>query len=58
MTEKQLTYKEVLGLIEGVYQDYFRLFQHDKMEFRDFAILENVLIKIQEKLKEEELVRK
>ena len=53
MTEnKQLTHRQVLDLIEEVYQDYFIIFQNDKMEFRDFAILENVLIKIQEKLKE------
>lgn len=52
MTGKQLTYRQVLDLIEEVYKDYFRIFQDDKMEFKDFAILENVLIKIQEKLKE------
>ena len=52
MTEKRLTHKQVLNLIIEVYQDYVKLFQNDKIEFRDFAILENVLIKIQEKLKE------
>lgn len=52
MTEKRLTYRQVLDLIEEVYSDYFKIFQNDKMEFRDFAILENVLIKIQEKFKE------
>lgn len=52
MSEKRLTHRQVLDLIEEVYTDYFRIFQDDKMEFKDFAILENVLIKIQEKLKE------
>lgn len=52
MSEKRLTHRQVLDLIEEVYKDYFGIFQDDKMEFKDFAILENVLIKIQEKLKE------
>lgn len=52
MIEKRLTHRQVLDLIEEVYQDYLNIFQDNKMEFRDFAILENVLIKIQEKLKE------
>lgn len=47
-----MTYRQIMDLIEEVYSDYFRMFRDDRMEFRDFAILENVLIKIQEKLKE------
>lgn len=52
-SDKKISAKEFLNMIEDVYCDYFTLFQEDKMNYTDFAILENVLIKIQMKVRDE-----
>lgn len=51
--DKKISAQEFLKIVEDVYHDYLKMFELDKMSFTDFAILENVLIKIQNKVKEE-----
>lgn len=52
MTEKQFTEKEISNAIEEVIKDYVILFQNDKMNYTEFALIENVVIKLQGKFRE------
>lgn len=52
MTEKRFTEKEIINAIEEVTKDYITLFQNDKMSYSEFALIENVVIKLQVKFRE------
>lgn len=47
-----ISYNELDKILEDVFEMYLEIFKLDKMDFNEFAILENILIKMQNKLKE------
>ena len=47
-----ISYDDLDEILEDVFEMYLEIFKQDKMNFNEFAILENVLIKMQNKLKE------
>ena len=52
MTDKQITEKQTHKIISDVFEDYTNLYASNRMDFREFAIIENILIKLQLKFKE------
>ena len=52
MTEKRFTQQEVHDILENVVKEYLQHFVDGKMTFSEFAIIENLVIKIQISLKE------
>ena len=47
MTEKTYTIPELNELTNTLWLQYIKLFEHDKMSFHDYLLLENVFMKIQ-----------
>lgn len=47
-----ISYDKLDEILEDVFGMYLEIFKQDKMNFNEFAILENILIKMQNKLKE------
>lgn len=52
MTEKRFTEQEVRDILEKALKEYIQHFVDGKMSFGEFAIIENLVIKIQMGLKE------
>lgn len=53
MTEEKIyTEREVSEKIQKVFKDYIQLFQADKMDYPEFILVENILIKLQLEFKE------
>lgn len=52
---KEEYFTEVCEIIDEAIDGYMNIFQAGKMSFSEFAILENVLIKIQEGLRKRNL---
>lgn len=52
MTDKRFTQQEVHDILEKILKEYIQHFVNDKMTFSEFAIIENLVIKIQMGLKE------
>lgn len=54
MTEKRFTEREICDILEEVIGEYIQHFINGKMTFGEFAIIENLVIKIQNGFKEYE----
>ena len=53
MTNKdQISIEELQEIIQTIFTDYITHYQADKMSFSEFVIVENILIKIDAKLRE------
>lgn len=52
-----ISYDELDKILEDVFELYLDIFKNDQMNFNEFAILENILIKMQNKLKEARYVK-
>ena len=52
MTEKQITSAEASKIVKEVFDDYIQLYQMDRIDFKDFVLIENILIKLQLKFEE------
>ena len=52
MTEKQFNGTEINQIIKNVFNDYIVLYQNGRMNFKEFAIIENILIKLEMAFKE------
>lgn len=52
MIEKRFTQQEVHDILEEILKEYIQHFVNGKMTFGEFAIIENLVIKIQMGLKE------
>lgn len=50
--DNTITYKELDKIINGVMEGYLNMLQAGNMSFSEFAILENVLLKLNEGLKQ------
>ena len=52
MTEKMFTEREISDVMEEVIREYIQHFVDGRMTFSEFAIIENLVIKIQNGFKE------
>lgn len=52
MTEKRFTEQEVRDILEKALKEYIQYFVDGRMTFGEFAIIENLVIKIQRGFKE------
>ena len=52
MTDKQITEKQAHKIITDVFEDYTTMYANNRMDFRELAIIENILIKLQLKFRE------
>ena len=50
--ETTLTQSEIFKIIDNVYANYINLFQHDRIDFHEFSIIENAIMKINIQIKE------
>lgn len=50
MTEKTFTQKEINEITNKLFLYYWNLFVSDKMDFKDIALIENVINRIQSAL--------
>ena len=50
--EDVISYDDLDEILEDVFELYLDIFKNDQMNFTEFAILENILMKMQNKLKE------
>ena len=50
--DNTITYKELDKIINGVMEGYLNMLQAGNMSFSEYAILENVLLKLNEGLKQ------
>ena len=50
--ETTLTQSEIFKIIDNIYSQYIYLFQHDKIDFHEFSIIENAIMKINIQIKE------
>ena len=51
--EKIFSQKDIEKIVDRVYKGYLNIFYANKMNFTEFAILENVLIRLQEEIRKE-----
>lgn len=56
MTEKMFTQSEINRITDEIYLQYLELFKTNNMDYKDLALVENVIIKIQ--IDVDEMVRK
>lgn len=47
MTEKTFTQEEINEITNKIFLDYWKLFVSDKMDFKDIALIENVINRVQ-----------
>ena len=52
MTEKQLTQREINEITNTTYLEYVQILNADKIDYKDLALVENVIMKIQIKVDE------
>jgi len=52
MTEKTFTQEEINEITNKTYLEYVKLLTADKMDYKDLAVIENVIMKIQIKFDE------
>ena len=52
ITEKKLSKTEIEEILSPIFKDYFRHYTAKLMSFHEFAIIENLMMKIQWKLTE------
>lgn len=50
--ETTLTQSEIFKITGNVYANYINLFQNDKIDFHEFSIIENAIMKINIQIKE------
>ena len=55
MTEKRFTKSEINEITNKIYIQYVEFFKTNNMEYKDLALIENVIMKIQSIINEKEL---
>lgn len=55
MTEKRFTQSEINEITNKIYIQYVEFFKTNNMEYKDLALIENVIMKIQSIINEKEL---
>ena len=55
MTEKTYTLTEINEVTNKIYMNYFQHYKADRMSFKDLALIENIIIKIQTSFNSEEV---
>ncbi len=55
MTERTFTQSEINEITNKIYLQYIKFFKTNNMEYKDLALIENVILKIQIMVDEKEL---